>query len=525
MNLGHYLTRTATHRPDATALVCGERRWTYAQLEEESNRLASALLAAGHGPGTAVATVAGNRGELVVAEMAMAKAGHLRVPVSTRLAPAEVRHVLLDADARVVLADRTHLDTVLDVAAAATPPLLVVTLDAAGNTTGGAASGPRPTSYDALVAAGDPAAVAVDRSLDDPAVLNFTSGSTGTLKAAVQTVGNRLANLRKVVMNGDRSANEVYLAPGPITHASGMGILACFFRGSTVVVLPAFDVEDYLATLERERVTSTFLVPAMLNLVLASPSAPTRDLSSLRSVTIGGAPVSPTRLRQAVELFGPVVNQGYGQGETTSAITYLSAEEVVRGITDDPELLLSCGRPVFDTEVRVVDDAGRPLPPGEVGEVVARGPDCVREYHHAPGPSAETFRDGWVHTGDLGRFRADGYLFLVDRVKDMIVSGGYNVYCSEVEAALYSHPAVLEACVYGVPDERWGETVKASVVLAPGAAVTAEELVEACARQVSRVKVPRVVEVLDALPRNRTGKIDRRALRERDWAGAARRVG
>ncbi|MBC3192585.1 AMP-binding protein [Pseudonocardia sp. C8] len=512
MNLGYYLTRTAQHRPNATALVCGDRRWSYSALESESNRLASALLARGIGPGSRVATLAGNRGELVVAEMAMCKAGHVRVPLSPRLSPAEVGQLLADSAPTAVLVDRAGRGTVH----AAGSGALVVDLDPVA---GGTA-----TTYDTLVAEGDDAAVAVEVTAGTPAVLNFTSGSSGTLKAAVQTVGNRLANMRKLVMRGTGEP-EVYLAPGPITHASGMGILACFFRGSTVVVLPSFDVEGYLDTLERERVTSTFLVPAMLNRVLASPTLAARDLSCLRSLTIGGAPVSPTRLREAVAAFGPVVQQGYGQAETTSAITHLSAAEVLRGIESDPELLLSCGRPVFDTEVRVVDEAGCPVPAGVVGEVVARGPDCVGEYHDAPDATAATFRDGWVFTGDLGRFRADGYLFLVDRKKDMIVSGGYNVYCSEVESALYTHPEVDEVCVYGVPDERWGETVKACVVRRPGASVDADGLVAACAARIARHKLPRVVEFLDSLPRTRTGKVDRRALRERDWAGSARRIG
>ncbi|MES0836912.1 AMP-binding protein [Nocardiopsis tropica] len=518
MNLGSYLTRSACHWPEAEALVSGDRRWSYLALEREANRLASALLARGCTPGTAVATLSGNRGELVVAEMALCKTGCLRVPVSTRLAAAEIEHVLLDARVRLVLVDAANLPTVRAIVDSRAPDCLVVVLDGnAGDALG----------YAALLAEGDPGPVAVDLDEDSPAVLNFTSGSTGTLKAAVQTVGNRLSNMRKLAMNpqGSTGPGSVYLAPGPITHASGMGILGCFFRGAAVVVLPAFDTEAYLDVLERERVTHTFLVPVMLNMVLASPTARSRDLSRLSSVTIGGAPVSPARLRDAVELFGPVVNQGYGQGETTSAITFLTSEDVLRGIESDPELLLSCGRPVFDTEVRVVDDGGNTLPAGEVGQILARGPDCVREYFHAEEATAETFRDGWVRTGDLGFFRRDGYLFIVDREKDMIISGGYNVYCTEVEAALYEHPAVFETCVVGVPDERWGETVKAFVTLRPGAAATGDELREFCATRLSRVKLPRIVEFAERIPRNRNGKIDRRALRRRAWAGSERQVG
>ncbi len=518
MNLGTYLTRSASFWPDATALVCGDARWSYRELEDTANRLATALAGRGHDVGVPVATLSGNRGELVVAEMAMSKIGALRVPISARLAATEVEHVLVDAEVRVAFAGGAHADLVRAIVDTRGLDCTVVDLDGAG----------RGTAWADLLAEGEPTPVAVDVDADTPAVLNFTSGSTGTLKAAVQTTGNRLANMRKLAMNPHSSLGpgSVYLAPGPITHASGMAVLGCFFRGTTVVVLPAFDVEAYLDVLEREGVTHTFLVPVMLNMLLASPTIGSRDLSRLNSVTIGGAPVSPARLRDAVDLFGPVVNQGYGQGETTSMITYLSSEDVVRGLEEDPDLLLSCGRPVFDTEVRVVDpEDARPLAAGELGEIVARGPDCVGEYFKAPEASAETFRDGWVHTGDLGRIREDGYVFIVDRKKDMIISGGYNVYCSEVEAALYEHPAVHETCVVGVPDEHWGERVKAFVATQPGAGVTAEELQEHCRGTLSGVKVPREVEFCPDLPKNRNGKIDRKALRDRAWSTTERKVG
>ncbi|MGB3698277.1 MAG: AMP-binding protein [Gordonia sp. (in: high G+C Gram-positive bacteria)] len=515
MNLGIYLSRTAAYTPDHTALVCGDQRWTYAQLDSDSSRLATALQGAGLGLGAAVATIADNCGELVVAEMTMCKAGFLRVPISARLAPVEIEHVLVDSAARAVFVGPRHREVVAEIIGRHGLDCCIIEIGADG-----------PAGYRALLARGEARSVVADVAADHPAVLNFTSGSTGTLKAAVQTVGNRLANMRKVAMNSElHGADEVYLAPGPITHASGMGILSCFFHGATVVVLPAFSPSAYLETLEREKVTNTFLVPTMLNMVLAEPSLANRDLSALRSVTLGGAPVSPARLREAVEAFGPVVNQGYGQGETTSAITFLSTADVMRGLHSDPELLLSCGRPIFDTEVRVVDETGAPLPAGEVGEVVARGDDCVREYFHAPEVSAETFRNGWVHTGDLGRFREDGFLFLVDRKKDMIVSGGYNVYCLEVESALYAHPAVFETCVYGVPDEKWGEAVRAAVVLKPGFDASADELIEACAQLISRVKIPRRIDFHTELPKNRNGKIDRRTLRDRSWADADRLVG
>lgn len=517
MNLGSYLTRSSSFWPEREALACGDRRWTYRELEARTNRLASALIARGIGPGQAVATFAGNCAELVETEMALYKGGFLRVQINARLAAGEVEHILADASVRVLFADAAHVEVARKIVDSAGLSCDVIDYDA---------SAPGIEHYANLLAAGGEEPVAVEVAEDDPAVLNFTSGSTGTLKAAVQTTGNRLANMRKRLMTPERRTQEPerYLAAGPITHATGMGLLAAFARGTSVVVLPRWDAGEFLRTIESERITSTFLVPTMLNLVLSHPEVGTADLSSMNCLRVGGAPVSPQRLREAVAAFGPVVMQGYGQAETTSGVTVLTAEDVVRGIEEDPELLSSCGRPVYDTEVRVVDDNGEPVPAGELGEVVVRGPDCVREYWHEPELTAQTFRNGWVHTGDVGYLRADGYLFIVDRKKDMIISGGFNIYCSEVEAALYEHPAVSEACVVGVPDEKWGEAVKAVVVARAGAAVLEGELIEFCATKLARLKLPKTVDFVADLPVNRNGKIDRRAVRDRYWAGSDRKV-
>ncbi|MFD7992994.1 class I adenylate-forming enzyme family protein [Streptomyces mexicanus] len=517
MNLGTYLSRSARYWPKAPALVCGDRSWTFADLDRATDRLADALTARGLGPGDAVACLAWNRGELVEIEFALYKAGLTRAPINARLGRGEIAHILRYAPVRLLVHDAAHREDALAAVAAAGTGCLPVCLD-----------DPRPgeVSYEALLAEGREVPFRVEVDEDAPCVLNFTSGSTGALKAAVQTVGNRLANMRKQLMSDESRPRPGtrFLACGPITHATGMGLLAGVFGGSTTHVLPTWSPQGFLETVERERITATFLVPAMLNQVLAHPGAAGYDLSSLTSVRIGGAPVSPRRLREAVDFFGPVVAQGYGLGETTSVVAGLSSEDIARAVKEDPELLQSCGRAAYDTEIRVVDEAGRELAPRQIGEVVVRGPDCVRTYWQEPELSAETFRDGWVHTGDLAWMREDGYLFLVDRKKDMIISGGFNVYCTEVEAALYEHPAVREACVVGVPDEQWGEAVKAVVVPRAGTAVTDEELIAFCAERLDRFKKPRSVDFVTELPHNRNGKLDRKAVREPYWADATRRV-
>ena len=396
MNLGTYLSRSAMYWPDEVAVACADRKWTFAGLESEANRLAAALIGRGLRPGDAVASLAWNRGELVVVEFALYKAGLLRVPVNARLGRGEVEHVLENSAARVVFVDADHADLVGD--AAGRCQVVVLGADADADPVPGA-----PAYAELCAEAGTEAPVAVEVGEDDPCVLNYTSGSTGALKAATQTFGNRLANMRKQHMSDDSRPRPGtrYLACGPITHAGGMNLLAGVFGGAASHVLPHWGVEAFLDTVERERITDTFVVPAMLAMLLDHPDTRKRDLSSLASLRVGGAPISPARLRQAVEVFGPIVSQGYGLGETTSVVAGLSSEVIANAVKDDPELLASCGRAAFDSEIRVVGEDGADLPPRRVGEIIVRGPDCVPGYWGEPELSAEAFRDGWVYTGDL----------------------------------------------------------------------------------------------------------------------------
>ncbi|WP_318209478.1 MULTISPECIES: long-chain fatty acid--CoA ligase [unclassified Streptomyces] len=517
MNFGRYVRRTAGHQPDAEAVVCGPARLTYAELDDHSDRLATALLALGLNRGDRVATLAGNRAELVVTEVALYKAGLARAPINARLGTAEVAHLLAESDARVLLTDAAHLDA----ARAAVPGTGVKTVLGY--------DGPNDLGpgYAETLAGTEPEPVEAECDEDDIAVLHFTSGSTGKLKAAVQTYGNRLALMRKSVMSADTRVGpgDRQILAGPVTHASGMPLMGIFFAGGCAIVLSRWDAEEFLATVQRERATHAFVVPTMVNTVLALPNARDYDLSTLRQLIYGAAPMSPARIRAAWDLFGPVLSQGYGCGETTSGVLFLSTEDHRRAIEgEDEELLLSCGRPLAEAEVAIVDDNGQPVTEGEIGEIAVRGPDVVPGYHNEPDLTAQTFRDGWFLTGDLARRRADGYVFIVDRKKDMIVSGGFNIYAVEVESVLHRHPDVYEAAVVGVPDEQWGEAVKAVVVTRDGAALTETDLIGFCAEHLARMKKPRSVDFVAALPHNPNGKIDRRAIRDRYWAGAERRV-
>jgi acyl-CoA synthetase (AMP-forming)/AMP-acid ligase II len=314
---------------------------------------------------------------------------------------------------------------------------------------------------------------------------------------------------------------DVVLHAAPLTHGSGMYLLPALARGSRNLVLTgSFDPARLFSVVREERVTViAFIAPTQVVAMIDHPAAAAADMSSLKAVVYGGGPMYVRHIRRALELWGPIWVQLYGQGETPMTGTYLRQLDHVGSGEEQARRLGSIGIPRTDVELRVFDSEDRPLPPGEVGELVVRGPTVMRGYWGNPGATAEALRGGWLHTGDVGYADPDGYLHLVDRAKDMIVSGGNNVYAREVEEALLAHPAVSEVAVIGVPDSYWGEAVHAIVVA--GAPVTAEDLVAHCRERLAAYKRPRSVAFVESLPKNAYGKVLKRELRQEHWGGGA----
>ena len=522
MNFGIYVARSARHWPDQAAVLFRDQVLTYRQLEEQSNRLAHALQSQGLRKGDRVAIVSPNRPEIVVAECAFYKLGLVKVALNARLSPQELEDALDNAEPVACLAAPSHRP-MLQAMRDRLPSLrhwLAWDCTEADQQNGW-------LDATALMAQADSAHIHIDLGPDDLAVLHYTSGSTGKLKAAMQTMGNRMASLRKVIMgrmqgNGD----DVMLLVGPITHASGMFIQAMLFQGMRILLLDRFHPAEVLAAIEKHRVTMTFMVPAMIHALLAEPSLKTRDLSSLRLLSYGAAPMSPARIREAWAAFGPVLAQGYGAGETTGGVISLSIADHARAIEGDkPQLLSACGRAVCESELEVLDEQGLPVQGDAIGEICVRGPDVFAGYWRAPEVTEAAFdAQGWLHTGDLARVDDEGYIYIVDRKKDMLVSGGFNVYPSEIEAVLAQHPAIYEVCVLGVPDEHWGEAVKAVVVLRAGAQASEQELIDFCKERLADFKKPRSVDFVAELPKNSNGKLSRKEVRERYWQGRERKV-
>ena len=357
---------------------------------------------------------------------------------------------------------------------------------------------------------------------EDLCYLLYTGGTTGVPKAAMLPERAISSLATGTALGWDLPSDIRYLAVAPISHAAGMPILPTLMRGGTVVLQPRFDPTAWLEAVSAERITLSLLVPTMIYAVLDHPALEATDFSTLETVMYGASPIAPTRLAEAIERIGPVFCQLYGQTESAGQGTSLWRAHHDPG---DLHRLASCGTTMPLTRVVVLDDGGRPVDDGSPGEMCIQGPSVMQGYWKQAEQTEEALKGGWLHTGDIARKDADGFLTIVDRKKDMIVSGGFNVFPREIEDVLGEHPAVSTAAVIGVPDEKWGEAVKALVVLRPGAAVAEAELSALVRGRKGPVYAPKSVEFVDSLPLTPVGKADKKVLRARYWEGRDRQVG
>lgn len=516
LRLHDRLDTWARRQPDAPFAAQAGRRLTYAEAAAATSRLASALAAAGLQVGDRVAVLARNCIEYVLLYYGAARAGAVVVPLNVRLAPPEWAEILTDARPRVVFAAQPYRAALDGLRARLAWVERWVALD------------------DERAAGWEPLApwLAAEPAEEPPvgpdadALQLYTSATTGRPKGAVLTHRAVAANVAQVAEAAPLQPGDRSLVVAPLFHAAAVpSTFTPVAQGACLVLQAEFQPAEVVRALSAERIAFAVLVPAMIQACLtAVPDVAERRYDALRLIYYGASPIAEVTLRRALAAFRCGFVQSYGLTEATQALTFLAPADHERALAERPELLLSAGRAARWTELRIVDAADRPLPPGAVGEIVARGPQLMRGYWNRPEESEQALRGGWLHTGDVGSLDADGYLYVKDRLKDVIVSGGENVYPSVVENVLAHHPAVAEAAVIGVPDPRWGETVKAIVVLRPDAAATAEELIAFCRQFLGGFEVPRSVEFVAVLPRNPSGKVLKRLLRERYWTGQPRMV-
>lgn len=511
-----FMHRAVQRHGDRPALVDAYRTLTYNEFWQRSARLAGGLQALGVGHGDRVVGVMNNRSEWVETDTAASMIGAIRGRLNARDGQREWTVTLEDLTPAVVVSG-PEFEPVLERirASGKVPSFELLTL------------GPGD-SYEDLVGRSAPARP-VPVAEDDTYLVFHTSGTTGRYKGAVyphRAWFNTYRNILALIMGGlDHS--DALLHVGPLSHQSGILTAPALYQGARSVMMEHFDPESFFDLVARERISCTILAPAVINMLASHPAAEKADLSSLKTIYYSGAPISPTVLRKAMEVFGPIFLQGYGSTEGGTVYnTILYPDEHVQALEHNPERLASCGRPVPFFDVKLAADDGREVPVGEMGEVWVRGDAASVRYWNQPEATAQAYEDGWFKMGDLARRDADGYITIVDRKNDMIVSGGLNVYPREVEDALASHPQVREVAVIGVPDQKWGEAVMACISPACGAQPTLAAIQQHCREYgLASYKKPIRLELVEEIPKTAVGKLFRRALREKYWADQSRRVG
>lgn len=516
MNIGQFFAHAAGRHPDRPAFLWNDQMVSYSQASARINALAAGLQSLGLVRGDRIGVLMWNCPQLIESFFAIWKAGCCAVPLNARFLVDEVHYHLSDPQAAAVIFGaefrgmmkeiRERLPSVRHFICASSPLRDQI-------------------AYEDLVSSqagtGD---VLADVSDGDLAWLFYTSGTTGKPKGAMLTHGN--LTFMAVAWIADLmhlEPEDVGLHAAPLTHGAGFHSIALALKAVPQVILPRFDAESFCATVERHRVTNTWLVPTQIKMLLNYDHLNEWNLSSLKWVVYGGAPMYVADLKQAIRRIGRVFVQLYGQGETPMTGTYLRPQDHA---LEGPEAkrLASCGHARSGIELRILDEHHHEMPRGEAGEICVRGPSVMKGYWNRPEATAETLRDGWLHTGDIAAMDEHGYVYIMDRTKDMIISGGSNIFPREIEEVLLQHPAVVEVCVIGVPDELWGEAVKAVVVLNPEMMVTAAEIIAFTAARVADYKKPKSVEFVTEIPKNAYGKVLKRELRDRYWTEQSRQV-
>ena len=511
---GDLLVRGLARNASRPAVHLGDRTITGGEMADQVSRYVQAYESWGITEGSPVATLTANRPEVLFNLGAGMVAGTRGTALHPMGSLEDHVYILEDAGIETLFYDPASYEERAMALKEKVPGLerviaLAPTANAPDLPTRAARFGARKL---VPVAPSDP---------ETPYSIAYTGGTTGQPKGVVGTCRS-MSTMTTIQMAEWQWPDELrFLACTPLSHAGAAFFMPTLLRGGTLHVLPYFDPERVIDTIVEHRITATMLVPTMIYMLLDHPKLESADLSSLETLYYGAAAMSPSRLAEGIERLGSIFFQFYGQAECPMTITVLRREEHLAGRA---ERLASCGRPVPWLDVALLDDDGQEVPQGEAGEICVRGPLVMKEYLNKPEQTAEAFKFGWLHTGDVARADGEGFMTIVDRKKDMIVTGGFNVFPREIEDVLSSHPAVSAAAVIGVPDEKWGEAVKAVVVRRPGAAVDESELVALVKERKGSVSAPKSVEFVDEIPLSPLGKTDKKALRARYWEGSTRLV-
>ncbi|MBD1378935.1 class I adenylate-forming enzyme family protein [Metabacillus arenae] len=486
--LGKVYLKTFNKRTNEQALLDGSKAYTFSQLKERSLRLANALISQRLSKGDRVAILMSNRMEHIELDVAIAIAGLIKVPLNYRLHPKEHQYALEDSGASILIGE----DYLIEHVNCKIPVVKV------GN------------EYEAWIASFPNSEPKIEVQENDVYAIMYTSGTTGRPKGAMLSHRNFISSSLALITTCDMTQEDVVGHAAPLTHGSNFLAHSALLLGIKQVIFNKFEPEYFLESIEKERITTFFLVPTMVNLMIHEESLPSRDLSSLKTINMAGAPMASEKIKLALDILGPKIVETFGQIEAPMTITAMPRHELGKR-------LASCGAPGPFVEVKIVDDHGKEVSSGNIGEIICRGSLVMKGYWNNEEATADAIKNGWLHTGDLGWADENGFLHIVDRKKDVIISGGANTYPREVEEVLNLHPAVKETCVFGVPDEKWGESVCAHVVLRDEEHVTVQELIDLCKEHLASFKKPKQIYIVDRLPKSSYGKIMRKEIRESYW--------
>lgn len=507
-------------RPNQICVDDGTRTLSFGEAATEVNRIANGLVGLGLNKGDRFGYLSRNSADMWMMYLAASRTGAVPVPLNYRLAPAEWTFILDNAEARVVFVGPGYDAAMGEIADALVTVERFVSFDGGLNGALG---------YEDWLAEQAASPVSCDVQSNDIFYQMYTSGTTGLPKGVIVSHANYAANIAQTTNMISRlpDAGDTALVVTPLYHAAAVWIAAfCTARGMSIILKTDFDPVDVVETLDREHVAFTFLVPAMIQACLTSvPDVAERDWSSLKLLMYGASPIAEDVLRRAVSCFGCDVYQAYGLTETTAILTLLGADEHRRALAGKTGLLLAAGRALPGTQIRIANDEDRPCPSGEIGQILARGPQIVPGYWKMEEATRDFVKDGWAHTGDAGEIDEEGYLYIRDRIKDMVVSGGENIYPREVENALFEHPRIVDAAVIGVPDEKFGEALLAVIVTDTGEALSTDEVIAFCRTKLGGYKVPRRINCVTELPRNASGKVLKQELRKQNWGDGPRAGG
>lgn len=509
MNVGAYMTRAAKHYPDRLAAVFEDRRFTYVELNRRTDSFAKALKSLGIQKGDRIGILQKNSNCFLETLFACFKIGACAIPMNFRIHPNDVAYHLNDARAAAVVFSGDFNRSIQEITGKTSHTRHFIAL-----------KNPLEAQldYERLVSenvTSEDQTIEIDE--EDLAWLFYTSGTTGKPKGAMLTHKNLVAT--SVGWCADLmhlEPEDIALQAAPLSHGGGIHAIAVIAKAGANVILDGWKSKEVLEYIENYKITNTWAVPTMIKMLITDPDIERFDLSSLKWFVYGGSPMYVGDLKEAIKKIGPVFVQIFGQGESPMTGTFMRKEDhVIDGDPKQEERLLSAGIARTDMEVKILDENDREVPTGGKGEISLRGPAVMKGYWERPEENAATLRGGWLHTGDIGYKDKNGYVYIVDRFKDLIISGGSNIYPRELEEVIVHHPAVQEVAIIGVPDEFWGEAVKACIVLKPGRSATREDIIEFCIQNMAGYKKPKSIEFLDALPKSNYGKVLKRSLRER----------